>query len=71
MYVWIPYLGLILLLLTVENSSLKFIISESESNVLYPVIGHSQEIRNYFHILKSNKIYNNHLALALKKLIFE
>ena len=54
-----------------ENSSLKFIISESESNVLYPVIGHSQEIRNYFHILKSNKIYNNHLALALKKLIFE
>jgi len=40
-------------------------------NVLYLVMGHPLVMGQYFHMMKSNKIYNIQLAMYLKKLIFQ
>jgi len=41
------------------------------AKVLYLDIGHPLVMGQYFHFLKSNKIYSSQLTIHLKKLIFE
>jgi len=57
--------------LHVNHGKWDYEVKIGECNVLYLVMGHPLVMGHYFHLVKSNKTYNNSLTIYLEKLIFE